>query len=351
MSKSNRQPYLNCALLVLIILLCLCFAGLSRYSEINSIILFKLKQALMPINNTIYQSMNKTLDNIIEIQNKQFVLNTTINTMHRSEPLLIINHEHKLIFCPVAKNGVSSIKIFFHRLMGHKYWKTQLNMNHYAILLTSNSTNAKHMKLTRGLTQLQYNNKFIQLMNNNTYTKFTVIRDPLNRLLSAYLDKCVSAPFEESNRICKGHNQPDIMSFNNFVEHRLIIGQQINVNKHFRPQIYICDLLHWISKYHFILHHIHYQQHMLILTKYLNLTQYYYGIFDRNHQSHSTHVAHNISIYEMYYNTDNCKILLHLYRFYEIDYKMLQIEIPPIVLQCLRISHKSTFNSFKSLRN
>merc|ERR1712216_165717 len=79
------------------------------------------------------------------------------------------------------------------------------------------------------------------------WKKVLFFRDPLERLLSGYLDKCTKAPAWERTWSCHG---PWILedrkpSFQEFTEHIFSLDpheDKINVGLHFRPQVNFCGL-------------------------------------------------------------------------------------------------------------
>ena len=91
----------------------------------------------------------------------------------RTVPIVI--ESHKLIFFPIPKVGCSVWKMLFRRMMGYAVWKTK----------------DLHDPARNGLRYLSHYNisRATQLMNDPTWTRAIFVRDPKERLLSAYLNK------------------------------------------------------------------------------------------------------------------------------------------------------------------
>ncbi|MGK3745646.1 MAG: hypothetical protein ACI90V_012507 [Bacillariaceae sp.] len=87
----------------------------------------------------------------------------------------IVIESHKILFFTVPKNACSTFKQLFRRMMGYKNWLT----------------GSPHNPETNGLKYLGHYppDKQKEFMTSSDWTRAIFIRDPLERTLSAYMDK------------------------------------------------------------------------------------------------------------------------------------------------------------------
>ena len=106
----------------------------------------------------------------------------------------VVVESHKLIFFTTAKVGCTVWKMLLKRMMGHDDWK----MGHLP-----NNEKIHNPKKNR-LTYLSHYNltKATQMMNDPSYTRAIFVRDPKERLLSAYLDKVFDREGIQIKRHC-----------------------------------------------------------------------------------------------------------------------------------------------------
>ena len=88
----------------------------------------------------------------------------------------IVIESHKLVFFPVPKNACTVFKKLFRRMMGYRDW---LEKNPHA---PSDIDGLKHLGHFSRDEQLA-------MMTSPDWTRAVFVRDPLERILSAYLDK------------------------------------------------------------------------------------------------------------------------------------------------------------------
>jgi hypothetical protein len=98
---------------------------------------------------------------------------------------LLVSKKHRVIYTPIAKNANTSLKRLFVRLSGHTRRDEILNDNVH-IHLTSNQT---------GLSLCDYSpEEATEILNDPSYFRYVVLRNPLERAVSGYLDKFVRHP-------------------------------------------------------------------------------------------------------------------------------------------------------------
>ena len=90
----------------------------------------------------------------------------------------VVVEPHRLIFFYIPKNGCTLWQKLFRRMMGYEDWKTK-----------------EPYGFSNGLVYLhQLNRSYASdIMNSPDYTRAIILRDPKERLLSAYLDKVKSS--------------------------------------------------------------------------------------------------------------------------------------------------------------
>ncbi len=92
-------------------------------------------------------------------------------------PTTLYNHELGILYCPIAKNGCSSLKALMIELSGYE------------------STGAVHKELDSGdiPLQLKHYPKDIRrhALSSDEVFRFAVIREPVERVISAYIEKFI----------------------------------------------------------------------------------------------------------------------------------------------------------------
>ena len=153
------------------------------------------------------------------------VLETDI--VHTQREIIVLA-SHKLVFFPIPKVGCSVWKKLFRRMMGYKDWKTF----------------PPHDDQTNGLLYLaDLNTTYAtQLLNDPTWTKAVMVRDPKERLLSAYLDKAWSPDNRQWIEEMCGTDLPWDISFPYFVE--MVIRKRCN-DPHWLPQSQSMEAKFW----------------------------------------------------------------------------------------------------------
>jgi len=195
-----------------------------------------------------------------------------------------------------------------------------------------------------GLARHQVRNvaEYEDLISNPDWRKFVVLRDPLERLLSAYEDKCVQHretavdcfPSDRTPQIVKNQPVYNRSIFGSFIEGLVdAISRGIQVNEHFLPQILWCDLFKHLHEYDFI---FQYRRDRIgediagMLGK-LNMTQYFYGWGKFRNESlfhgttsHAT-APKNQNRLKLYYTPRSAHLA---YQMYALDYSFLNIPYP-----------------------
>lgn len=147
----------------------------------------------------------------------------------------IVNYDYRLIYCPIPKNACTSVTKFMVMLSNLQEKEKILEL-----------PGGKFHPYVRSKLTLRDNNyrSVVEILDNSDYFKFTVVRNPWERLLSAYLNKFVQY---NDPRITKkviddvyynNNENPDYnksINFQQFIEY-LVRTKDENLNDHFRPQ-------------------------------------------------------------------------------------------------------------------
>eukprot|EP00968_Pinguiococcus_pyrenoidosus_P008236 scaffold576_cov260-Pinguiococcus_pyrenoidosus.AAC.100 len=166
------------------------------------------------------------------------------------EPFVV--PDHKLIFCKVAKNGSSGWLRLFRRLAGFPDW--QRNPYFFMGSKIGGLSQLKHYGATRAM----------EMMTDPSWKKVVILREPLERLLSGFLDKIHQA---EDSKAQLGlyskalHNVPverfTKMEFREFV-HRLHVALNAGeFDQHWSVQSEDCGLDFWGPVYDLALFMVH----------------------------------------------------------------------------------------------
>mmetsp|Transcript_6269 Transcript_6269/g.13893 ORF Transcript_6269/g.13893 Transcript_6269/m.13893 type:complete len:365 (+) Transcript_6269:1-1095(+) len=187
----------------------------------------------------------------------------------------MVDKEHRLIFCEHPKVACSEFKRLFMRLSGQaprefpqlveKPSAKDLNWLHHPKtnrILRLNSFSAEEAS---------------QMMADKSWTKAVFVRDPLERLLSGYLDKCRMLPEEwRSKGNCPSNGY---ISFPDFVKAVFAKASDwdglLAMNAHWRPQSINCDLYKWLEYYQFQGNFSHLGPHSKYLLQSLGLYDKY----------------------------------------------------------------------------
>ncbi|MCU0524004.1 MAG: sulfotransferase family 2 domain-containing protein [Elainella sp. Prado103] len=147
----------------------------------------------------------------------------------------LINRKHKIIFCPIPKNACTLFKLMIveHSDSQKHFQESGENIHSYVARENTGF----------GLDQLEY-------LQDQAFFKFVILRNPFERLVSAYLDKFVKPLELESfaqtvvQDVCQRSDQPldfhRSITFSQFVDY-LTHTENVWMNEHWRPQYTFFD--------------------------------------------------------------------------------------------------------------
>eukprot|EP00040_Diaphanoeca_grandis_P030989 m.184495 g.184495 ORF g.184495 m.184495 type:complete len:458 (+) comp32193_c0_seq1:224-1597(+) len=154
--------------------------------------------------------------------------------------------EHKILFCGHPKNGITGWLRFFRYMLGAKDYSA---MPYYK------------MDVGRFLLRDFPQEEAVNILNDPTYTKGVLFRDPAERLLSAYLDKILRNGTQEgyAKKIFGLDRKLPFSEFVEFVSREDSsctnsprYGAHQCTDPHWRPQVYLCGLNVLLPKFDFI---------------------------------------------------------------------------------------------------
>eukprot|EP01083_Nonionella_stella_P047162 126246_1 len=287
-----------------------------------------------------------------------------------------IDNNHNLLYCFIPKNSCSKFKSLFYSInhlhatasKGGVYWKTER-------FIRTHQPGHEHLYPT-----ISNQSHYLSILHDITYKKFVILRDPLQRLLSAFMHTCVIKKHTlyqiENNVSCKGifydyfhdfvvhkhfnlsqfHHQIQINitlqldlfeTFVNALYETSIVHKQpkSQVDGHYHPQSYMCQLHTYIHHYDYIILYDKDSRVMNKMAKFLlqqifeneyeidlllNHWGYYQNqtMFDTFSEHSTTQnesaMNHHLSFF---YGTRDV-ILRKALEIYDIDYKLLPIHKP-----------------------
>ena len=143
----------------------------------------------------------------------------------------LINHKYKIIYCPIPKNACTLFKSMMveHSKDGARYRNSQEDIHHYASARKDTAV---------ALDNLDY-------LTHPDYFKFAIIRNPFERLVSAYLDKIVKHEVPEifaqelikkvQHFLNRDYDLEKSISFQDLLYY-LAKNEDYNLNEHWRSQ-------------------------------------------------------------------------------------------------------------------
>ena len=159
---------------------------------------------------------------------------------------MMVSESHKLLYVPIAKCGCTSLKSMMVKLAGVERGDVAEDLGIHFITDRFNTgvqLKDKPMELAR------------QILASDQYFKFSVIRDPFERLVSAYMEKFV---YKRKNIHNLSHTKPVIsavqgtdnidldrgISFDDFA-HYIVQQDPYDLDPHWRPQnLYLLGVPH-----------------------------------------------------------------------------------------------------------
>ena len=155
------------------------------------------------------------------------------NKHHRLEIAnnCLINHKYKIIYCPIAKNACTLFKNMMveHSKDRERYRNSHEDIHHYASIRKDTAV---------ALDNLDY-------LERSDYFKFAILRNPFERLVSAYLDKIVKHEITEffaqelikkvQQYLTQQYDLEQSISFQEFIQY-IANTQDNDLDEHWKTQ-------------------------------------------------------------------------------------------------------------------
>jgi hypothetical protein len=145
-----------------------------------------------------------------------------LHGMNLYSPIVLASD--KIICCVINKIGSTSVLKFLRRALGQSNWIENLRL--------------ASLQTMRGLSETTAN----RMLNGDSWLRIVVIRDPVERFASAFIDKCIEhyrrCPAVVVNRTSTERLELALSA----LEATARNGTLMNVDVHFRPLVYFCDL-------------------------------------------------------------------------------------------------------------
>mmetsp|Transcript_20456 Transcript_20456/g.56747 ORF Transcript_20456/g.56747 Transcript_20456/m.56747 type:complete len:468 (+) Transcript_20456:118-1521(+) len=234
----------------------------------------------------------------------------------------LVDVAHKFVFCEIPKVACTDFKRLFRRLGGEPDYESQAPWIH-------------DPKMNGILRLTDFRDEVARrIMMDAKWTKAVFVRDPMERLLSGFLDKCREPVGTRYDIHCPFAGE---VSFGTFM--RYIFGQAARhslgamaMDEHWRPQHMVCDLRSWLPYYQFQGNFSHLREHTKFLLQGTGLFDEFgrgWGndsgatdLFEVKADWHQTSTSDKI---KKYYT----KELADLARdFYRVDYELFELPLP-----------------------
>ncbi len=159
----------------------------------------------------------------------------TISLKKALEPHYLVSHKHQLIYCNISKNAT---QLFRTMIVEHSDDKDKF---HQFIKQSNSTVNEYLLRNDTGVRITDYS-----YLNAPEYFKFVILRNPFERLVSAYIDKFVKneMPQPFAHPVIKDVHrylgiEPDLrkgITFNHFIKYLATTKNDMYLDTHWRPQ-------------------------------------------------------------------------------------------------------------------
>jgi hypothetical protein len=206
---------------------------------------FDVREARQEVNTGPHRSQQEAIARFCSSHEKARQVD-----MYQSYKHLMYDDKYKMLYCFVPKGGCTSLKPVFEYLHG---------------LIDANQTLDRHdihganthKTLLSRLSRAEREKRL------KTYYKIMILRDPLERMMSAYKDK-LEVPLSSDKRL-KDHNKGDVARFLSPDDHKLVLKEVVskgnavpyvsftdfmtylsreklsNLDQHFMPMYHLCN--------------------------------------------------------------------------------------------------------------
>eukprot|EP01084_Bolivina_argentea_P016893 31560_1 len=231
---------------------------------------------------------------------------------------------HKIVFCGIPKNAISMWKMVLLRIHKKKWWLT---------------TQGKIHAMENGLSNFRLwdkNFSYVEsIMNDPSWYKAVFIRDPLERILSAVLDKGYTLKLTWE-------------TFHQYLLETTMKKGYHFIDQHFRPQHKFCDLYKYADKYHIFSFHNNMDRRIFFEDNRL-WDEYGSNGWSIEEQKNNLSKKHNIVKFQNVFRRHsiksdkyisqayNIKKIAVMLKYYQYDYILFNLTLPewicPIVFE------------------
>eukprot|EP01084_Bolivina_argentea_P286833 492104_1 len=294
-------------------LICFCILTIQYLSPLSY---FSSNEALATTKN--YNIIDSTLIKVnFSLQNQQYKDHKFV---------MLKDSNHKLTYCPIAKNANTLFKNLFYTIFKNNTMMFK-RTGFGNLFLRFNGSNDSDILVG---SQDEYYN----ILNDTKWQKLVILRDPVERFLSAFLNKCYK---KKKNKQCNdGGKTSNFTLFAERMFDRLKNHNGIGINHHFMPQHLFCDLY---KTYKYYNHVIVYNfdsigNDTLHFLKLMNLSEYYnyWGTYKNETMFiKPTHPTYNVStnkssFYKQWFKTK--KFAMQCIEMFQTDYVLFNLSAP-----------------------
>ena len=197
------------------------------------------------------------------------------------ERIYLVNHEYRFVYCPTCRAMSTNMRkailkiLGLHEKHGHSDDGRTICEVHKHVFRCANKECGFNTNLGTAL----------QILNDDSYFKFTIVRNPWSRLVSGYLSKLIGAPNYwfgiHNERIQQIRNENKLsddvgksVTFRQFAEH-VVRKSDMEMYDHWRPQV--CFIAG--HKFDFIAKFEHIQEDIKYINNKLGLN---FELFNKN---------------------------------------------------------------------
>lgn len=257
---------------------------------------------------------------------------------------LVMLRNRSLLFCALPKSGSTAWKQLLMRVSGSPHWKT----NDSTLIHNPNMSGLDLLGVKPGMhtryVESHNESDIAYMVRSPKLRKVVLVRDPVTRVLSSYLDRCVDN--EEWSRCLSD----DPISFADTIN---LYSQHVQKNceiadVHFKPQAQMCGLKH--IKYDLVGHYEHFASESQDILKKVGLWEEFgRSGWGENGASEFGAVIQETSNHKKDHRTESLvcqhyspKSLEQVHSLYKADFDLFQYDVSVWEKRC-----KSSWESWK----
>ena len=334
----------------------------NSYTFINTsnLMLYKRKKRLSnsKMYKKYYNNYKKSNFNYLRSIDKYVFDNKlNLNSLNLGTTMWV-DFKENYIYCPSHKVASTKVKLIFYYISLHIH---KTGSAHAATNLESSLPHFQGLNFHVFHYRQEWNKVLFKTKNDKNgkyFQRFVFIRDPLKRLLSGFIDKCIvskqithcSMLIDKKYSNIIGNEYKFFEAFVNQLHDIVFVDKTIySLDKHFRPQFYICHMFDLISTFDFILIYdkIHFMSNMKYIVKQviennnnnendnINITdeyidnKYFNDKYSLTYRRHSTTDKSELKLLKEYYTRE---IAIKALEIYSLDYRWLPLPPPLWIL-------------------